>query len=183
MQVSAPSLRVAVPACGKTKNAARARGRKRNGRRFVVAVALAVAAAVGEIHNHVAIGIFVLLIWLSAFWVAARMNQHRLRNERYSRGPGLWLGLLISKTTSSLLVGSASSWASESAYLASPALWDRQGGATGGLRICVGCRRVVDERSWCFPRSLRRCVGGRRRTFDYNYVAPAQATRRGSSRR
>ena len=26
------------------------------------------------------------------------MNQHQLQDERYSRGPGWWLGLLISKT-------------------------------------------------------------------------------------
>ncbi|MGA9285251.1 MAG: hypothetical protein WBV85_07395 [Solirubrobacteraceae bacterium] len=61
-------------------------------------LAIAAGAAVGEIHNHVALGIFVLLIGLGALWVAARMDQGRLQDERYSRGPGWWLGLLISKT-------------------------------------------------------------------------------------
>jgi hypothetical protein len=65
---------------------------------IIVVLALGAAAAVGEIHSHVALGIFVLLIGLGAFWAAARMDQHRLQNERYTRGPGWWLGWLISKT-------------------------------------------------------------------------------------
>jgi uncharacterized membrane protein YhaH (DUF805 family) len=66
---------------------------------IVVVLALIAGAAVGKIHSHVALGIFVLLIGLGAFWVAARMNQQRLADERYSRGPGWWLGWLISKTS------------------------------------------------------------------------------------
>jgi hypothetical protein len=42
---------------------------------------------------------FVILIGLSAFWVAWRMNSQRLAEERYTRGPGWILGLLISKTS------------------------------------------------------------------------------------
>jgi hypothetical protein len=41
----------------------------------------------------------VILIGLSSFWVAARMNEQRLQEERYTRGPGWWLGWLISKTS------------------------------------------------------------------------------------
>ncbi len=66
---------------------------------IVIVVALAGGAAVGEIHNHIALGLFVLLIGLGSFWSAARMNQQRLESERYTRGPGWWLGWLISKTS------------------------------------------------------------------------------------
>jgi hypothetical protein len=46
-----------------------------------------------------ALGIFVILIGLGSFYGAAKMNQKRLGEERYTRGPGWWLGWLISKTS------------------------------------------------------------------------------------
>lgn len=49
--------------------------------------------------TRVELGVFVILIGLSAFWVAARMNPARLEAERYTRGPGWWIGWLISKTS------------------------------------------------------------------------------------
>jgi xanthine/uracil permease len=45
------------------------------------------------------LGVFVIVIGLSSFWVAARMNQKRLAEERYVRGPGWWVGWLVSKTS------------------------------------------------------------------------------------
>jgi hypothetical protein len=46
-----------------------------------------------------ALGIFVILVGLSGFYVAAKMDHKRLADERYMRGPGWWLGWLISKTS------------------------------------------------------------------------------------
>lgn len=66
---------------------------------IVVVGAIAAGAAVGAIHNHIALGLFVVLIGLGSFWTASRMNQQRLEGERYTRGPGWWLGWLISKTS------------------------------------------------------------------------------------
>jgi hypothetical protein len=51
------------------------------------------------------IGSFVVLIGLGSFWAASRMNQQRLADERYTRGPGWWLGWLISKTNVSIARG------------------------------------------------------------------------------
>jgi hypothetical protein len=52
-------------------------------------------------HNlpKAALGVFVIPIGLSAFWVAARMNNARLAEQRNTRGPGWWMGWLISKTS------------------------------------------------------------------------------------
>ncbi len=41
----------------------------------------------------------VILIGLSSFWTASRMNEQRLQDERYTRGPGWFIGWLISKTS------------------------------------------------------------------------------------
>jgi hypothetical protein len=70
-----------------------------------LALALRVVAAViavlliDQIHNHVVIGAFVLLIGLSGFYTVARLNQGRLNAMRYTRGPGWMIGLLVSKTS------------------------------------------------------------------------------------
>jgi hypothetical protein len=52
-----------------------------------------------DVLNRTELSIFVILIGLSAFWVAARMNEQRLEEERYMRGPGWMIGWLISKTS------------------------------------------------------------------------------------
>ncbi len=65
---------------------------------IVVVLALIGGALVAKIHNHVALGIFVLAIGLGAFWSAARMNQQKLHQERYMRGSGWWVGVLLAKT-------------------------------------------------------------------------------------
>jgi uncharacterized membrane protein YfcA len=54
------------------------------------------------LHHHIpktALGVFVILVGLGSFYGAAKMNQKRLAEERYVRGPGWWLGWLISKTS------------------------------------------------------------------------------------
>jgi hypothetical protein len=45
------------------------------------------------------LAILVIIIGLGSFYAAARMDRARLEDERYARGPGWWLGLLISKTS------------------------------------------------------------------------------------
>ncbi len=53
-------------------------------------------------RHHIPVAVLsplVILIGLSSFWAAARMNEQRLQDERYTRGPGWWLGWLISKTS------------------------------------------------------------------------------------
>ena len=54
------------------------------------------------VRHHIPVAVLsplVILIGLSSFWAAARMNEQRLQDERYTRGPGWWLGWLISKTS------------------------------------------------------------------------------------
>jgi hypothetical protein len=73
------------------------------GNRVALAVRLVVAAAlvlaISQIHSHVALGLFVVLIGLSGLYTVARLNRRRLDDMRYTRGPGWLIGLLVSKTS------------------------------------------------------------------------------------
>jgi uncharacterized membrane protein YhaH (DUF805 family) len=65
---------------------------------LVLVLLVVVGLAVKQVHG-VLLAIFVILIGLGSFYAAAQMNIHRLEDERYSRGPGWWLGVLLSKTS------------------------------------------------------------------------------------
>jgi hypothetical protein len=65
----------------------------------VAVVGLLSRLLVRHVLTRTELCIFVIAIGLSSFWVAARMNKKRLAEERYTRGPGWWLGWLISKTS------------------------------------------------------------------------------------
>lgn len=75
------------------------------GRRAPLAVIAVVAAGLlarlfmRHVLTRPELSVLVILIGLSAFWVAVRMNRRRLAEERYTRGPGWWIGWLISKTS------------------------------------------------------------------------------------
>lgn len=73
------------------------------GRPLALAIRLAVAAVgvvlIGKVHNHIALGIFVLLIGLGGVYTTVRLNRQRVDEQRYLRGPGWWIGVLISKTS------------------------------------------------------------------------------------
>jgi hypothetical protein len=43
------------------------------------------------------LAIFVIGIGLCAFYCAARLNPKRHRGERYTRGSGWWLGVIMSR--------------------------------------------------------------------------------------
>lgn len=75
------------------------------GRRKPLAIVAAIVAAllarvlVRRVFDQTALGVLVILIGLTSFWVAARLDRGRLDRERYGRGPGWWISLLISKTS------------------------------------------------------------------------------------
>jgi hypothetical protein len=45
------------------------------------------------------LALVVIFIGLGSFVVAARMNSSRLAEERNLRGPGAWIGVLLSNTS------------------------------------------------------------------------------------
>lgn len=65
--------------------------------RLIVAAALVLL--IRQVHNHIALGAFVLLIGLSGFYTVVRLNPQRLNDMRYTRGPGWMIGLMVSKTS------------------------------------------------------------------------------------
>jgi hypothetical protein len=88
---------------GQWKDERRSPGYLPQGRRAPLALLAVIAVGViFRVVGHIPVAILsplVFLIGLSAFWVAARMNEQRLHEERYTRGPGWWIGWLISKTS------------------------------------------------------------------------------------
>lgn len=71
------------------------------GKRAPLAIILVVVAllAFSQFHNKTALAIFVIGIGFCAFYCAARPDPERHREERYTRGSGWWLGVIMSKTT------------------------------------------------------------------------------------
>jgi hypothetical protein len=69
------------------------------GRRAPLAIVAVVVALVAfdQLHNRTVIGVFVVCIGLGAFYCAVRLDPGRHREERYTRGPGWWLGVAMSK--------------------------------------------------------------------------------------
>jgi uncharacterized membrane protein YfcA len=69
------------------------------GKRAPLAVIAVVVAllAFSQLHNKTVLAIFVTGIGLCAFYCAARLNPERHREERYTRGSGWWLGVIMSK--------------------------------------------------------------------------------------
>ena len=53
--------------------------------------------ALSQLHNKTVLAIFVIVIGLGAFYCAVRLNPERHREERYTRGSGWWLGVIMSK--------------------------------------------------------------------------------------
>jgi hypothetical protein len=90
---------------GPWKDERRSPGYLPQGRRRPLAVLTLIVFLVAWrlfIRHHIptdVLAAFVILIGLSGFWIAARMNEQRLHEERYTRGPGWWVGWLISKTS------------------------------------------------------------------------------------
>jgi hypothetical protein len=90
---------------GVWKDQRRSPGYLPQGRRAPFALLVIVAFAIVWrvfVRHHIPVAVLsplVILIGLSSFWAAARMNEQRLQDERYTRGPGWWLGWLISKTS------------------------------------------------------------------------------------
>ena len=90
---------------GVWKDQRRSPGYLPQGRRAPFALLALVAFTIAWrvfVRHHIPAAVLsplVILIGLSSFWVAARMNEQRLRAERYTRGPGWWLGWLISRTS------------------------------------------------------------------------------------
>jgi hypothetical protein len=89
---------------GLWKDEKRSPGYFPQGRRAPLAtVALIVVAGLSRLFvRHLSMYVIsplVIVVGLGSFWVAARMNEQRLQEERYSRGPGWWIGWLISKTS------------------------------------------------------------------------------------
>ncbi|MGA7704501.1 MAG: hypothetical protein WB998_06350 [Solirubrobacteraceae bacterium] len=62
----------------------------------MIAVVLALAA-LSQLHNKTVLAVFVIVIGLGAFYCAVRLNPERHREERYTRGSGWWVGLIMSK--------------------------------------------------------------------------------------
>jgi hypothetical protein len=62
----------------------------------IIATVLAVLA-VRQLHDRTVLGVLVIVIGLGGFYAAARLNPERHANERYTRGTGWWLGVLMSK--------------------------------------------------------------------------------------
>lgn len=96
---------------GVWKDQRRSPGYLPQGRRAPFALLAIVAFAIVWrvfVRHHIPVEVLsplVILIGLSSFWAAARMNEQRLQDERYTRGPGWWLGWLISKTSVSFARG------------------------------------------------------------------------------
>lgn len=73
------------------------------GRRRPLAILAAVVAgvivdvALHHVHSNTVLGGIVVLIALGGFYSAARLNPARLEQQRYTRGPGWFIGLAISK--------------------------------------------------------------------------------------
>jgi uncharacterized membrane protein YhaH (DUF805 family) len=65
----------------------------------LIVVGLLARFVIRDLMTRTELALFVILIGLSSFWVAAKMDQRRLEDERYSRGPGWFIGWLISKTS------------------------------------------------------------------------------------
>jgi hypothetical protein len=90
---------------GVWKDERRSPGYLPQGRRAPLALVAVVAFTIlwhVLLRRHIPVAVLsplVILIGLSSFWAAARMNKLRLQEERYARGPGWWLGWLISKTS------------------------------------------------------------------------------------
>jgi uncharacterized membrane protein YfcA len=69
------------------------------GKRAPLALIAVVVAllAFSQLHNRTVLAVFVIAIGLGAFYCAARLNPERHRQERYTRGSGWWLGVIMSK--------------------------------------------------------------------------------------
>jgi hypothetical protein len=65
----------------------------------IAGVGLLANFLVRHVLTRVELAAFVILIGLGSFWAAAKMNEKRLEDERYARGPGWFIGWLISKTS------------------------------------------------------------------------------------
>ena len=89
---------------GLWKDERRSPGYWPQGRRKPIAVVALAIVALGArfvvgVLTRDELGAFVILIGLGSFWAAMKMDQKRLEDERYSRGPGWFIGWLISKTS------------------------------------------------------------------------------------
>lgn len=73
------------------------------GRRRPLAIVAAIIAVVvvriafAHLHSHIVLGAIVVLISLTGFYTTVRLNRQRLEQQRYTRGPGWFIGLTISK--------------------------------------------------------------------------------------
>ena len=62
-----------------------------------IIVWIVVNAALNHVHSNVVLGGIVVLISLTGFYTAVRLDRTRLAKQRYTRGPGWFIGLTISK--------------------------------------------------------------------------------------
>jgi hypothetical protein len=62
----------------------------------VIVVGIAARAAVPHLGPSL-LGALVVGIGLTGVWLAARLDKRRLNDQRYTRGPGWFIGLAISK--------------------------------------------------------------------------------------
>lgn len=73
------------------------------GRRGPIAIVVAVVvliivnATLNRVHSNVVLGGIVVLISLTGFYTTARLDRARLAQQRYTRGPGWFIGLTVSK--------------------------------------------------------------------------------------
>jgi hypothetical protein len=69
------------------------------GKRAPLAVIAVVVAllAFSQLHNKTILAVSVIVIGVGAFYCAVRLNPERHREERYTRGSGWWLGVIMSK--------------------------------------------------------------------------------------
>jgi uncharacterized membrane protein YfcA len=74
----------------------RAPGPWPQGKRASLAIVVALVVF-DHLHNRTVLGVFVVCIGLCAFYCAVRLNPERHREERYTRGSGWWLGVVMSK--------------------------------------------------------------------------------------
>jgi hypothetical protein len=63
----------------------------------LLVLALIAGAAIDHVHSQVVLGSIVILISFTGFYTAARLTPARLQQQRYTRGPGWYLGVLIAK--------------------------------------------------------------------------------------